>query len=97
MQMGQGSSRLGESGTDPAQEAACSSIRDLRTGRVTQYSVLLAKLNYLPTYAGNLPSHSGQCTVVAAVALALVVALSQDLSRRLVSLRSPAEGSLCLT
>ena len=52
---------------------------------------VLAKLNNLPTYAGNLPSQSGQCTVVA------VVELSQDLSRRLVSLRSPPEDSLCLT
>ena len=42
--MGQGSSRLGESGTDPAQEAACSSMIDLRTGRVsTLYCSLKTK------------------------------------------------------
>ena len=89
--MGQGSSRLGESGTEPAQEAACSSIRDLRRG---QSSVLLGKQKFPVTYAGNFPSHSGQCMLSVAV---VVVLLSQDLSRRLVSLRSPAEGSLCLT
>ena len=91
--MGQGSSRLGESGTEPAQEAACSSIRDLRRG---QSSVFLGKQKFPVTYAGNFPSHSGQCMLSVAV-VAVVVVLSQDLSRRLVSLRSPAEGSLCLT
>ena len=89
--MGQGSSRLGESGTEPAQEAACSSIRDLRRG---QSSVLPGKLKAPVTYAGNFPSHSGQCML----SVAVVVVLSQDLSRLLVSLRSPADdGSLCLT
>ena len=88
--MGQGSSRLGESGTEPAQEAACSSIRDLRRG---QSSVLPGKLKAPVTYAGNFPSHSGQFMVSV-----VVVLLSQDLSRLLVSLRSPADdGSLCLT
>ena len=88
--MGQGSSRLGERGTEPAQEAAWSSIRDLRTERTGVSTEVRSKLKCLLTYAGNLPSHSGQWTVA-------VVELSQDLSRRLVSLRSPAEGSLGLT
>ena len=88
--MGQGSSRLGERGTEPAQEAAWSSIRDLRTESTGVSTEVRSKLKCLLTYAGNLPSHSGQWTVA-------VVELSQDLSRRLVSLRSPAEGSLGLT
>ena len=91
--MGQGSSRLGERGTEPAQEAAWSSIRDLRTERTGVSTEVRSKLKCLLTYAGNLPSHSGQWTVE----VVAVVELSQDLSRRLVSLRSPAEGSLGLT
>ena len=41
--MGQGSSRLGESGTEPAQEAACSSTRDLRTERTVRVSTVVRR------------------------------------------------------
>ena len=46
VQIGHGSSRLGESGTEPAQEAACSSIRDLRTDRA-QYCPVNKSLSWL--------------------------------------------------
>ena len=61
-----------------------------------QSSVLPGKQKSVVTYAGNFPSHSGQFMV--SVVVEVVVLLSQDLSRLLVSLRSPADdGSLCLT
>ena len=62
-----------------------------------QSSVLPGKQKSVVTYAGNFPSHSGQF-MVSVVLEVVVVLLSQDLSRLLVSLRSPADdGSLCLT